>query len=162
MLALESGLCIATFYNHFTDKDALLLWIHQLGHDAIMESLRKGQIGPADILPSYISYYTENATFMKNALHHTTGEDWYGKMCADYSIQSWEEYLLETHHLAELPEAVRFALEFFWNAFFLMLVKFLNHEWDITEEAFAAQIEACVPSELRVFIDETGYDAASK
>ena len=69
-----------------------------------------------------------------------------------------EEYLLEAHNLTKLPEQIRFSLEFYCTAFFMMMMKFLNHEWDITKEVFAARMEACIPSELKAFISEPTQD----
>ena len=87
------GLSSQTFYNHFADKYALMLWIHKSVGDELIEKLENGEITPRELSIHNLEFYSNHTSFILNALHNTHGADSYRIKSAEDAIDVIEEFI---------------------------------------------------------------------
>lgn len=152
MLANESGVCIQTFYNHFSDKMDLVLWIHSSECRRLLDKLRAGEMNLHEVNVNYIRFYLEHETFMRNAFNNTHGQESFGRKSAEVSSMLWEEYLREKGGMEELPPDILFELRMHSAAVSVMMARYLDFKEEATPEEFAVLLEESVPQRLMTFV----------
>ena len=154
MLANESGVCIQTFYNHFSDKLDLVLWIHSSECRRLIDKLRAGEMDLHDVNLSYILYYLKHETFMKNAFNNTYGQDSFERRSAEASSLLWEDYLKEKTKMEELPPDIVFMLEMYSASVSVMMNRYLDYKEEASPEEFAKLLESSMPAKLKEYFNK--------
>ncbi len=96
------GLSSQTFYNHFADKYALILWIHQSFGDDLIDKLERGEITLRELSILNLKFYSRHAAFMLNALHNTHGADSYRAKSSENAINVIEDFVIRRFGIKEL------------------------------------------------------------
>ena len=107
------GLSSQTFYNHFTDKYELILWIHKSFGDELMEQLENGKITLRELSIKNLEFYSEHSAFMLNALSNTHGGDSYRVMSSENAITVIEKYIKRKFSLKELSQKEKFHIRIY-------------------------------------------------
>ncbi len=155
MLANESGVCIQTFYNHFTDKLDLVLWIHSSECRRLLDKLREKEMNLHEVILNYINYYLKHETFMRNAFNNTHGPESFAKKSALISAFLWGEYLREKTKTEELPSDILFELKMYSAAVSVMTARYLDNKEEASPEEFAQLLEDSIPDRLMTFVSKT-------
>ena len=93
----QCGLSSQTFYNHFSDKYALILWIHQSKGQELLQQYESGEISFQELCLENLKFYKAHATFMKNALSNTHGPDSYRVQSSENAIREFEACIKRTY-----------------------------------------------------------------
>ena len=112
-IADQCGLSCQTFYNHFSDKHALILWIHKSFGEGLIEKLGKNDYSFRDLMIENLRFYSEHATFFLNALTNTQGHDSYWIQSSENAIAILEEYIGNHFSADSLSEKVRLHLRMY-------------------------------------------------
>lgn len=112
-IADQCGLSSQTFYNHFSDKHALILWIHKSFGDELLKKLEKNDYSFRDFTIENLRFYSDHAAFMLNALENTQGQDSYWVRSSEYAIAALEKYIREHFSIKSLSEKERMHLRMF-------------------------------------------------
>ena len=107
------GLSSQTFYNHFADKYALILWIHQSFGDELIKKLENGEITTREMSIQNLDFYSRHASFMLNALENTHGVDSYRVMSSENAINVIEGYIKRHFNVKELSKTEKYHLRMF-------------------------------------------------
>ena len=109
----ESGLSLKTFYNHFTDKYSLMLYIEQIESNRLHEKLSDGDLTFQEYLREGIEYYQKIKHFLSNAFENTQGADSYTKMHVEEACRSLLAFVQKKNNLTEIPADIVFAERFY-------------------------------------------------
>lgn len=109
----QCGLSSQTFYNHFADKHALILWIHKSVGDELLKKLEKKDYSFHDLTVENLRFYSAHASFMLNALENTHGQDSYWVRSSENAIKVLEEYIKKHFSLDSLSEKEKMHLRMF-------------------------------------------------
>lgn len=80
------GMTVPTFYNHFSDKYALIAWIYVSDGARIMGKVGKDGYRWKDTLLDGIIYFSENRDFVLKALAHVSGRTQFLTLMEDTNI----------------------------------------------------------------------------
>lgn len=109
-----AGLSTQTFYNHFADRDALLLFVHtSLLDDLIVRLYRDENYGLRGLIHDYLYYYfdNDNKDFMLNVFINTFGENNHLVAFSTYATEQTKKYLCHLMNVDELPEDLAFYVQ---------------------------------------------------
>ena len=98
------GLSSQTFYNHFADKYALIIWIHQSFGNELVSQLENGEISLRELSIKNLEFFAAHASFMLNALHNTHGADSYRVKSSENAINVIEAYIKRHFNIKDLSK----------------------------------------------------------
>ena len=78
----KSGLSLQTFYNHFHDKEELILWLHQQGGERALRLLEGKNYSFHDLTMDNIRFYEHNANYLRSSFG-TGGVNPYAEISAN-------------------------------------------------------------------------------
>ena len=147
----QSGLSSQTFYNHFTDKHALILWIHKSVGDELMKKLGKNNYSFRDLTIENLRFYSEHASFMLNALGNTYGQDSYWIRSSENAIEVLEEYIKKHFSLNSLPEKEGMHLRMFVYAVTEAYAYWALNDMSIPMEEMADVVIEAMPETIKKY-----------
>ncbi|MBR1758008.1 MAG: TetR family transcriptional regulator [Lachnospiraceae bacterium] len=153
-IAENCGLSSQTFYNHFTDKYDLILWIHKKEGDELLRGMENGEYNFREMTIRNLKFYAEHANFMMNALSNTHGKDSYRVASAENAIEMMEGFIKRHFWLREIPEKERVLLRMFIYASTEIYGYWVFEGMKIPVETLAAYIVSAMPVELRKYFPE--------
>lgn len=112
-IAKQCGLSSQTFYNHFSDKHALILWIHMSFGEELIEKLGKNGYSFRDLMNENLRFYSDHASFFLNVLMNTQGQDSYWIQSSENAIAICEKYIKEHFSEDSLSEKERMHLRMY-------------------------------------------------
>ncbi|MBR2122740.1 MAG: TetR family transcriptional regulator [Lachnospiraceae bacterium] len=147
----KSGLSLQTFYNHFTDKYELILWVHKSKGQELIAKLESGS-SYDEIVAENLQFYLEHKDFFQNAFTNTENPDGYGKMSGDAGYQLWKEHIMRRFSLDSLPGEIDFYLKMYCFASVRMTAEWAFNLPELPSEVFAAYMKECMPLKLRPYM----------
>ena len=151
MIVEESGLSLQTFYNHFTDKAELILYVHKSAFDKIMDKIGKNGFTPRDATLENIRFYYAHRDFMRNALSNTEGQQSYLKASIDNAYQTLRLFMMKKSGETELSSRVVFSLKMFCTASAYAYMEWAFYMKDISPETFEMYMADIVPEPLKPY-----------
>lgn len=150
----ESGLSLQTFYNHFSDKSDLILWVHKSEFDRLLEKLGKNGYTYRDLTLENIQFYIKHKDYMRNALNNTHGQDSYWRTSAENAYGVLSDFIIKHHGLSNIPEDIDFYLKIYCFA-----APYIYSEWafnmnNTPPEVFAEYVEGAMPEPLKKYLLE--------
>ena len=109
----ESGLSLKTFYNHFRDKYALMIYIPEAIAASLIEKLEGGDYSYPDFLLDGVKAYFSFGYYYINAGVNTSGQDSFEKKYATTFYRAHIAFLLRRNNLSSVPEEIEFALRLY-------------------------------------------------
>ena len=104
-----AGLSTQTFYNHFADRDALLLFVHTSFLDDLIARLYQNEnYSFRDLIHDYLCYYFDNTDFMLNVFINTPGKNNHLLAFSNYATEQTRKYLCYLLKVDALPEDLAF------------------------------------------------------
>ncbi len=103
-IVARCGLSSQTFYNNFSDKYELILWIHKSFGDVLIEQIYNEEITYRELSLKNLKFYSEHCSFMLNALNNTHGRDSYRVQASEIAINSTVEYIKHKFDLDKLSD----------------------------------------------------------
>lgn len=150
-IAEECGLSTQTFYNYFTDKHALILWIHKSVGDKLLKKLEKGDYSFRDLAIENLRFYSKHASFMLNALENTHGQDSYWLRASENAIEVSEEYIKEHFSPDSLPEKEKLHLRMYVYAVTEACAYWASNDMSIPLEEMADYVIEAMPETIRKY-----------
>ena len=151
-LVIESGVSLQTFYNHFKDKNDLILWIHKSVYEDLFERMLRGEISRDEMLKEYVSYYMAHKKFMLNAFYNTMSTGSIVRNISDHAYDLYEDFLIKKEKIETLPEDISFLLRMYCSTGTLALVKCIELYPDIAEEKVVDYLKEIIPKKLLEYI----------
>ena len=153
-IVAESGLSLQTFYNHFSDKFDLIVWMHSAESDRLVAQLETEGYSFYDLLRDYALFYDGKKRFFLNALANTHGQDAYALRSAEHSYEVLSHYIKKKRSLAALPEDVDIYLRMYIFATNPVLFYWAASLNDIAPEKLAEYFAAGMPEGLKPYLLE--------
>jgi len=138
----KSGVSRQTFYRHFEDIYALVLWLFDTTNDAV-SSFEKSK----DFVSS-IKLSLENMT-KHPLLYRQIFLNDKDKLFVKKLLQNRIEFCKEHYGHVYLNDSVLFAIEFFWNGYFCMLLRWIESGMKETPEKLTELICSSLPETLK-------------
>ena len=148
----ESGLSLKTFYNHFSDKYSLMLYIEQMESNRLHAKLSDGDLTFHEYLRSGVEYYRKIKHFLSNAFENTQGADSYMKMHAEEACRSILAFIQKKNDLTEIPADIVFAGRFYANGLASSFFDYNFGDNKLGENEFIRYCEECIPEKLEPFL----------
>lgn len=153
-IVAESGLSLQTFYNHFSDKYELILWLHLAESDRLIGRLGRDGYNFYDLLRDYARYYSGHRAFFINAIANTHGQDSYAIRSSEHSYTALSEYIKEKHSVSVLPEEVDVYLRMFVCATNMVFFYWASTQNEVPPDTLARFFAAGMPEGLKPYLLE--------
>ncbi len=143
-----SGLSLQTFYNHFRDKEDLILWIHRSEGERMLARLNGRNYHFHDLIMDNIRFCRENSNFLQS----TMGSDFfnrYGTVTAESAFFFLRAYILRRIGLEEMPEDLAFYLRMYVFSCLHILTDPTLACREIPDARLAQYLEDGMPEKLR-------------
>jgi AcrR family transcriptional regulator len=147
----KSGLSLQTFYNHFHDKEELILWLHQQGGERALRLLEGKNYSFHDLTMDNIRFYEHNANYLRSSFG-TGVVNPYAEISANNAYRFFSIYICRRFDLAELPEDVSFYLRVYVSACLYIFGEWALKGWEIPAERLADYLEDGVPEKLKPYL----------
>ncbi len=85
-IAKGCGMTAPTFYNHFKDKHALIVWIYINDSSCFMNNFNSDDYNWNDTLLDALEYYSANRRFVIDALAHVNGRSEFMSIMEEVNI----------------------------------------------------------------------------
>ena len=122
-----SGLSLQTFYNHFHDKEDLVLWI--------------------------IRFYADNANYLRSSIGSGIVNH-YAEISAENTYRCLSAFICQRRGMEELPEELSFYLWMYVYACLYVFAEWSLKDWELPEERLAAYLEQGMPEKLKPYLLE--------
>lgn len=149
----ESGLSQQTFYNYYKDKGDLILSVHKVYEQMLMDKLERGEISQEELLIENIKLYYENKKFMLNVLKNSKDSKDYFISSAENAYKVLLECILRCKGINKLNKDIDFYLRMYAYSSVMMYVYWAEQMPDTTIEEFASYLENSVPEKLKCYFE---------
>ena len=147
------GMTSPTFYNHFKDKYALIVWIYTTSANDIMGNLGKNGYTWGDMLLDYMRYFEKNRGFMINALKHASGRKEFLSLFEELGIENMERELRRRMNPGqEIPPLLRDLTKFYCYGSCRFIYSWLIEGVPSTPEEAAYICNEALPLSLRTYL----------
>ena len=146
-----SGLSLQTFYNHFRDKEDLVLWIHRRGGERILARLEGKRFTFRDLTLESIRFFAQNANYLRVSLGGGMVNP-YAEISTESAYDFLSAYICRKHQFQELPEELAFYLRMFVYACLHIFREYTQEGWGLPEERLADYLEQGMPEKLKPWL----------
>ena len=144
----KSGLSLQTFYNHFHDKDDLILWIHRSEGERTLARLKGKNYRFHDLVMDNVRFYTENANYLRDSMGGGSLSR-FALATAESACASLGTYILRRSGMAELPEELAIYLKMYIFACLHLFAERAAGSLVVSDERLAQYIEDGMPEKLK-------------
>jgi len=148
-----SGLSLQTFYNHFRDKEDLVLWMHRRSGERILNRLRGNRYSFHDLTRDNIHFYAENANYLRSSFGNGIVNH-YAEISAENTYGFLSAFICQRHGMEKLPEELSFYLWMYVYACLHVFAEWSLKDWELPEERLAAYVEQGMPEKLKPYLLE--------
>ena len=152
-LVMESGVSLQTFYNHFSDKSDLILWIHKSVYEDLFNRMNNGELTRKQLLTEYVRYYMEHKEFMVNAFHSTLGQDPFARNIANHTYELYLDFLTKKYQVKSLPQDILFMLRLYCYAGTLAIEKYAEYFPHLPQSMAVEYLYESMPWKLKEYIE---------
>lgn len=146
-IVAESGLSLQTFYNHFHDKEDLLLWLYRRGGDRSIARLGNRRVSFHELALESIRFFKENGNFLRGVLVSP-----YAETAVESAYAFFASYICIRMNAEELPEDLAFYLRMFIYACLHVFREYSAEGWKLPEEKLAEYLEQGMPEKLKPWL----------
>ena len=150
----ESGLSLQTFYNHFRDKNELIIWIHRQVGDRTLARIEKGSYSFHELTADIIRVYGENAGYI-NSGFGVGAENRYVELSAEIMYKLLAAFVRRRSGAAELTEEMEFYIRMYISAGLHVFYEWSRQTQGIPPERLAYYMEQGMPEKLKPYLLET-------
>ncbi|MCR5762702.1 MAG: TetR/AcrR family transcriptional regulator [Treponema sp.] len=107
------SLSTQTFYNNFSDKYELILYVYKSVYENLFAKLDVDGYAWKDLLLEILRFYAKHAHFMVNAHQNTHGYDSFSKICAREGVYQMKNYICKKRKISSLPDDITVYLKMY-------------------------------------------------
>ena len=141
----QSGLSLQTFYNHFRDREDLIVWMHQDGCARAMQNILDGKCSFHELMLYCVRFQAENARYM-------CGVRRYAMLSAATVYDFFVGLLRRLMHTEELPEELRACVRMYTHACLGTMTEWADDGCPIPAERLAEYLEQGMPQALKPYL----------
>lgn len=149
----KSGLSLQTFYNHFRDKEDLVVWMHREGSRQALNRLAERRCSFHEILLTCIRFYTENENYLRGSFGGGVTNP-YSRLSLESSCDFIRAYICKRNSLDKLPENLEIFVQMFVFSSMCAFSEYGAHKLDMSMEDLAACIELGMPEPLKPYLTD--------
>ena len=150
----ECGLSSQTFYNHFSDKYALVLYIYESAGEGMMNRLlNEESYSYRDFILDHLSFYAEHAVFIRNVTDNTSGRESYYVQSSECGIRLFTRFIQTKYSKEELSPEEKAHLRIYLFGCTEICSYWTCHDMDLPMELIADFIVSSLPSSLRKYFE---------
>ena len=146
-----SGLSLQTFYNHFHDKNDLILWLHRSEGERTLSRLAGKRYSFHDLTMDNIRFYSRNANYLRSSVGGGLLNP-YAEITADNTVRFLTSYICRRRSLEALPVQIAFHLKLYVYTCLHAFGEWALGGWDITPEQLADYLEEGMPEKLKPYL----------
>ena len=146
-----SGLSLQTFYNHFHDKEELVVWMHRFGTEREMKRLEDRNSSFHEILMACIRFFTENDNYLRGSFGGGVTNP-YSRLSLESSCDFIRAYICRRNGLEKLPEKLEIFVKMFVFSSMCTFSEYAGHKGEMTMEELAACLELGMPEPLKPYL----------
>lgn len=150
-IAENCGMTPQTFYNHFSDKYALIAWIYNTDLQNGMRS--RGENSWRSALAERVAYFARNRDFIVNALRNTRGQDAFAHQLTRLHIEALSEKARKASGAEQLPEDIFNAIRVYCYGANGFLISWMIDNMPLPQEKVVELLDRCMPEPLRAYLD---------
>lgn len=147
----QSGLSLQTFYNHFHDKEELVVWMHRFGAERAMKRLEERNSSFHEILLACIRFFAENENYLRNSFGGGVTNP-YSRLSLESSCDFIRAYICRRNGLEKLPENLEIFVQMFVFSSMCAFSEYGAHKQDMSMEDLAACLEQGMPGPLKPYL----------
>ena len=147
----ESGLSLQTFYNHFRDKDDLILWLHQRGGERLIARLEGKRWTFHDLTMESIRFCMEYGSFLRVSFKGSV-QDPYAVIASESAYGFLASFICKRLNREELPEDLAFYLRMYIYACLHIFKEYSVKGWTLPREQLAEYLEQGMPEQLKPWL----------
>ena len=151
-IAANCGLTTQTFYNHFRDKDDLVLCIHKDFVRQKLEQIGENGYSYRDVTRDHLSFYWQHRKFLLNAILHTHGHDAYNLSFNRFAVELTAELICKWHHLEKLSDELYTYLRFYVYGAMQLFAAWAYEESPIPKPEKMDYLLNSIPAPLRPYL----------
>lgn len=149
----ESGLSQQTFYNYYKDKSDLILSVHKVYGQMLVDKLENGEISQEELLIENNKFYDENKDFMLNVLKNDKDNNSYFISSAENAYDVLYKCILKRKGINKLNKDIDFYLRMYTYSSVFMYAYWAENMTDTSIEEFASYLENSVPEKLSYYFE---------
>ena len=149
----ESGLSLQTFYNHFHDKDELVIWIHRQVGDRTLARIEKGDYSFHELTEDVIRVYVENAGYIHTGFGAGM-ENRYVELSAEIVYKLLAAIIRRRSGPTELTEEMDFYLRMYITTGLHVFSEWSRRNRGIPAERLVYYLEQGMPEKLKPYLLE--------
>ena len=149
-LCKELGCSRQSFYNHFIDKDDLIIWTYQ---ERAIDAFANFDGGIFNAVKTTQLKLTQNFGFFSQAIR-ITGVNSLREFIYEDCVKLYETYIIETHGPSVMTGELKFAIRFYAHGVVGMLIQQLTGALVIDPEEKTLYAISCMPAVLRQWLSD--------
>ena len=149
----ESGLSLQTFYNHFHDKNELVIWIHRQMGERILAKIEKGRYSFHELTADVIRVYGENAGYIHSGFG-MGAQNRYMELSTEIVYKLLAAFVRRRLGSEELTEELDFYLRMYISAGLHVFSEWSRQTRGIPPERLARYMEQGMPEKLKPYLLE--------
>ena len=149
----ESGLSLQTFYNHFHDKNELVIWLHHRVGERALARIEKGSYSFHELTSDVISVFGENASYIYSSFG-AGSENRYVELSAEIVYKLLAAFIRRRSGSAVLTEELDFYLRMYITAGLHVFSEWSRETRGIPAERLAYYMEQGMPEKLKPYLLE--------
>ncbi len=159
MIVENSGLSSKTFYNHFQNRQDLMLYVEQSETNQMYHMLENESLSFHDFLIKGISFYSEIVFFLINAFDNTSGTDSFERIHEEQAYHAILGYVLRLNKIEELDDYMKAVLRLYVYGLVEMFYRFAIKEIKMSKDEFVDFCEENMPQKLKpLLLKEAGEE----
>ncbi len=148
----ESGLSSKTFYNHFSDKYALMSFVEERKIEHLRARLNQGSYHFEELLAGAVRFTEANRHYFKNVMLNTSGQESFEKKHIKHTCEAFRVFLLRSNNITEVSPEIGFALKMYAAGFSEMLrSEYIFSEGKDADE-FVSECLENMPEKLKPYL----------
>lgn len=149
------GASRTTFYNHFSDKYELMLWIYEQDMKNLVPE--KEVCTWNETATHMLEYFQEKRSFYLNISQYV-GQNSIQEGIANRMAANTEESLKKKLYVRKLPSEMKYAIEVYSRNVTNSIFQWLKNPATYSKEEVLRSISACMPVILAEYFYESKYD----
>ncbi len=146
-----AGVTTQTFYNHFSDKYALVVGAYEDRIQKLFDLRHNDEITWKEFIELFIDDYAQNARYVMNASKNTYGEDSYVSNTSKFLCECMEEECKTHKGVDTLPRDIRMLIKLYVGGVVNVMLLWLSGKTDFSKEEMVDILLSGVPEKIREY-----------
>jgi len=148
----DSGLSLQTFYNHFKNKEDLILKWHNSETEALMAGIGSRDYAFCDAMRDYLEFYKSHGDVILNLIKNTHGQFSFLNHIAESSCRIMSLHICQQRGTAKLPADLDIQLRVYVVGLINIYPEWLTKYADMPTDDFIACLLDSAPEALKPYL----------